>query len=102
LVCATLFASLASQSASYFKPDGYEVPAIRLRADSSLSLNLPPHTILGLDDLLFLDNQDIIAKFLSFGGEEDTGVLRWSQDDGLSTHTIAPESYASGLSRDPT
>jgi hypothetical protein len=93
--------TLASQASTYLKPEGYEVPAIRLRADSSHSLNLPPHTILGLDDPLFLDNRDIFLKFLSFGGEESTGILKWSQDQGLDVHSISADSYASGLSLDP-
>ncbi|MEO5667289.1 MAG: hypothetical protein ABIR96_04445 [Bdellovibrionota bacterium] len=97
---ALSFPSFATSA--YVKPEGYKVPAIRLRADAGASLNLPSGTYFGLDDALFLDNQDIVAKFLYYAREERSGLLRFSKDSGLDAAFMPNGSFPSGASVNPT
>jgi hypothetical protein len=80
---------------------GYNVPSLRLRADSGAALNIPGGTYFGLEDPLLLENQDIVAKFLVYAGEERVGVLRWSRETGLSKYFSPEGSFPSGISHDP-
>jgi|GEM_PF-3230774 len=95
-------ASISGSAEIYPRPEGYKVPALRLRADSGVALNLPSRSYFALQDALFLDTQDILASFSVWQGEAHSGVLRWSQQHGLSTHHLAPQNFASHLSPSPT
>ncbi len=79
----------------------YSVPELRLRADSGPAFNVPSQSYFGQEDPLFFDNQDFILKFLVFRGEARAGVLRWSQETGLSYILVPENSFPSGLSVDP-
>lgn len=76
------------------------MPSLRLRADSGAAFNIPGGTYFGLEDPLLLDNQDIVAKFLVYAGEEKVGVLRWSRETGLSKYFSPEGSFPSGISYD--
>ena len=103
--CLSIFsiAALAGSldRSSYHKPYGYDLPSLRLRADSGAALNIPGGTYFGLEDPLLLDNQDIVAKFLVYAGEDRVGILRWSNETGLSKHFSPEGSFPSGISYNP-
>ncbi len=103
--CLLTFSIAASAGSldrsSYHKPCGYDLPSLRLRTDSGAALNVPGGTYFGLEDPLLLDNQDIVAKFLVYAGEDKVGILRWSRETGLSKHFSPEGSFPSGISYNP-
>ena len=101
LLALTLSTSVFAANPPYHKPEGYNVPGIRIRADSRVALNIPSKSYFGLEDPLFLENQDILCTFLVYAGQVQSGIFRFSQELGSDALLTPAETFLSRPTIDP-